>query len=310
MTQDINLTVTLKIYRHLNPEIPKNHIWVIGNFDGLHKGHQALINRAKQIAVESSRKVGILSFYPHPRQFFDPEKNVIHIMQRSEKIRSLDNMGINYYYIHPFNEYVANLSSQDFCDKIKSQLDPSDIIIGHDFHFGKARSGTPKLLQNFCQNHRINCHIVEPQINNDGTRYASQVIREFLSKGNISQVNAAMHYPYMISGRVIHGKKLARQLGFPTANILPRNLFLPKFGVYGCTITNMDNTLAIANIGVKPTLNEDHRPTLEVHIPNFNGDLYGKKLYICFKKFIRPEQKFSDLQALTDQIKQDIEALV
>ena len=231
-------------------------------------------------------------------------------MQRSEKISLLADMGISYYYIHPFNEYVAGLSAQDFCEKIKNQLDASDIIIGHDFHFGKGRSGTPELLQGFCKDHQMSCHIIEQQSNDKGIRYASQAIREFLTEGNITQVNACMSHPYMISGRVIHGKKLARQLGFPTANILPKNLYLPKFGVYGCTITNMENISAIANIGVKPTLNEEHRPTLEVHIPNFEGDLYGRKLYICFKKFIRPEQKFSGLEALTDQIKKDIQALV
>ena len=228
--------MSLKIFRHIDAQIPKNHIWIIGNFDGLHKGHDALISKAKNIAQNSHKKIGLLSFTPHPRQFFDPNCKPINIMQRSEKIRLLQKMGLHYFYLHPFNQDVASISAMNFCQKIKRQLDPSDLIIGYDFHFGHNRSGTPQMLNIFCQENNINCYIIPPQYNDHGVRYASSIIRQFLAQGDIQSVKDFINHPYVISGRVRHGKKLARQLGFPTANIHLKNLYLPKFGVYHCTI--------------------------------------------------------------------------
>lgn len=303
------MPVTLNLFRHYDAQIPKGHVWIIGNFDGLHKGHDILIQRAKDIAKSQGKKIGLLSFNPHPRQFFSSDHAVINIMQPFEKIKRLSEMQIDFYFMHPFNAQLANLSPEGFCQKIKRQLNPSHIIIGHDFHFGKQRAGTPDILYQFCQDNAIGCHVIKPQMNADGLRYSSEAIRKFLSEGDIKSVKSFMNHPYIISGRVRHGKKLARQLGFPTANIIPRNLYLPKFGVYGCYIANMQDIPAIANIGVKPTLNDEHKPILEVHIPEFKGDLYGQKLTVVFDRFIRPEQKFPNLEALKEQIAQDIDSL-
>ncbi len=301
--------MTLSLFRHFNSFIPHHHVWIIGNFDGIHKGHCSLIDTAMNIARLTNKKTGILSFYPHPRQFFNPSALPINMMQSAEKIHLLNTMQIDYYYLHPFNKTVADMSALDFCLKIKQQLNPSSLIIGHDFHFGKGRSGTPTLLENFCQQHHIECHIIPPHLSPKGIRYASETIREFLANGDIASVKSFLPHDYILSGRVIHGKKLARHLGFPTANILLKNVFLPKFGVYKCRILNMDNMLAIVNIGIKPTINHN-TPLMEVHIPNFNADLYGKKLRIAFDAFIRPEIKFASLDILKTQIQKDVMELL
>jgi riboflavin kinase / FMN adenylyltransferase len=302
--------VTLRLFRHFNSTIPQNHVWIIGNFDGLHKGHCHLIDTALNIAGSSNKKVGLLSFHPHPRQFFDSIHKSINIMQFSEKVRLLQEMQIDYYYLHPFNQKLANMAALDFCIKIKTQMNPSDIIVGHDFHFGKGRIGTPAMLAEFCQKNQINCIIIPPTVTASGERYSSESLRNFLTDGNIPAVTSFLLHDYILSGYVTHGKHLAQKLGFPTANIPLKNLFLPKFGVYRCRVVNMDNTLAIANIGIKPTLNNGNSvPVLEVHIPNFNGNLYGKKLRIAFDRFIRPEIKFASLDALKAQIEKDVRNL-
>jgi riboflavin kinase/FMN adenylyltransferase len=299
----------MHIFRHFNSTIPQNHVWVIGNFDGLHLGHCALIQKALMIARQKHKKVGILSFSPHPREFFNPTLPAVHLMQFSQKVLALQALGVDYYYLHPFNQQTANLSALEFCQKIKQQLSPSHIIVGYDFHFGKDRTGTPQFLENFCNTHHIECMVVPPVVDNMGGRYASEVLRKHLSEGNIQGVKSCLSHDYIISGRVIHGKQQARLLGFPTANIALGDIFLPKFGVYKCRIVNMDNRIAIANLGIKPTFNNNTSPLLEVHIPHFQGDLYGKKLRVAFDDFIRPEIKFASVQDLKHQIHVDMQQL-
>lgn len=301
--------MTLRLVRHFKSHISHNHVWIIGNFDGLHKGHCHLINTALDIARLSDKKVGLLSFYPHPRQFFDSAHKPINIMQFSEKVRLLQEMQIDYYYLHPFNRSVADMTALDFCTQLKQQLNPSYIVIGHDFHFGKGRTGTPETLAEFCHNNQMQCTIIPPTVTPDGERYSSEAIRKFLTAGNIPAVKSFLPHDYMISGHVQQGKQLARHLGFPTANIPLGHLFLPKFGVYHCRVLNMDNRPAIANIGIKPTLNHDNTPLLEIHIPHFSGDLYGKKLRIAFDSFIRPETQFASLDALKTQIEKDVKLI-
>jgi riboflavin kinase / FMN adenylyltransferase len=299
----------MQIFRYINSLIPKSHVWVIGNFDGLHKGHCALIEHAIDIATVKHKKVGIISFSPHPREYFNPNSPSIQIMQLSEKVHLLKNMNIDYYYLHPFNHITASMTAFEFCEKIQQQLLPSDIIVGYDFHFGKDRTGTPKTLTNFCVHHGIECTIIPPILNSDGVRYASQTIRKFLSEGNMSAVKSFLPHDYILSGRVQYGYQQASKLGFPTANIALKNIFLPKFGVYDCRIVNMDNRIAIANIGIKPTLYNNHSPLLEVHIPDFTGNLYGQKLRIAFNRFMRPEIKFSSFEELKNQIYTDMQSV-
>lgn len=301
--------MNLRLFRNINSNIPHGHIWIIGNFDGLHKGHFTLIQKAIGLSKEKQNKIGLLSFSPHPKMFFNPSDNPINIIQISEKLLLLNELNIDFCYLHPFNHQIADMSPLDFCHKIEQQLNPSNIVVGYDFHFGKKRAGTPETLAGFCQNHQINCHIIPPALSETGERYASQTIRKFLSEGNISAVRSFLPHDYIISGRVIHGHKKASTLGFPTANIRLENLFLPKFGVYKCRVLNMNNRLAIVNIGTKPTIYNNHIPLLEVHIPNFQGNLYGQKLRVAFDDFIRPEQKFSSLDALKEQIHKDIQGL-
>lgn len=299
--------MTLRLFRHFSDIIPHNQVWIIGNFDGLHKGHCHLIDTARSIAGLTNKKIGLLSFYPHPRQFFDSTHKSINMMQFSEKFKMLHDMQIDYYYLHPFNQTLADMTALDFCMKLKTQINPSDVIIGHDFHFGKGRSGTPIMLAEFCHNNQIHCTVIPPTVTESGERYSSESLRHFLSDGNIPAVTSFLPHDYILSGHVTHGRHLAQKLGFPTANIPLKNLFLPKFGVYQCRVLNMDNRLAIANIGIKPTLNNDNSvPILEVHIPNFNGNLYGKKLRIAFDRFIRAEIKFTSLDALKEQIQKDV----
>lgn len=228
----------------------------------------------------------------------------------SEKILRLRDLGLDYFYMHPFNQRTAYLSAEAFCQKILTQLAPKGLVAGHDFHFGKNREGTPQFLAHFCEKNNISCHLISERTSEDHIRYSSQALRGFLNDGDIKAVKSFLNHDYVISGRVQYGHQRARQLGFPTANIILKGIMPPRYGVYNCRILNMDHRIAIANIGVKPTLYDHHHPIMEIHIPHFNGNLYGKKLRISLEAFVRAEQKFSSIDHLKRQIQTDVETLL
>jgi riboflavin kinase/FMN adenylyltransferase len=278
----------------------------IGNFDGIHLGHQ----RICKTLYDNSRKLNqnniLITFDPNPKLFHEPQKNfyLTTLEEKIEKLRLLkiiDNL-----LIINFDNQFKDIEPEEFAEVIlKCKLKINQMIIGENFRFGKNQSGNPEVLKKYFQEDLLIVQLEKINTNSCSSTY----IKYFLHNGDIKSANKFLGYNYFIEDYVCQGNKLGKKLGFPTANIKNEKKVLPKFGVYSVIVTLPENEKAlpgIANIGVKPTFNNLNRPILEVHIPNFEGDLYDKKIKVEFIKFIREEKKFQNLDELVEQIKIDL----
>lgn len=298
----------LSLIRHHFKAEYKHAIWMIGNFDGVHRGHQALIELAHKSKELPHQKIGLLTFYPHPRKVFFPDTECFFIQSFSDKMKILHQFGVDYCYAYPFSKQLAGLSPSDFCHTIlKNTMQATHIIVGDNFRFGYQRAGDIDALKQF--GHSLGFKVSSvPLVKSDcDQRYSSGTLREAIKTGHIEQVKHFLGRPYSMSGYVLKGQQIGRTIGVPTANIRPLNILYPAFGVYFGLCHIKDNTYpALANIGKKPTLGQGHPPLIEIHIPHFSQDLYHQKISFTFEKFHRPEMKFSSLDALKTQIAQDI----
>ena len=281
----------------------------IGNFDGIHLGHQKIISSLVNEAKKHKKPSAILSFDPHPRQFFSRELDRYQILSNEEKQKIFSELGIEYFFCLKFDEHVSNLSPTEFINKIiVNKLKVEKLVVGYDFHFGKNRKGDTNLLLDHGKIHGFSVHIVKP-IYDKKTKdlYSSTAIRNGIRNGKIDIVNSLMGRPWTMKGKVIHGDKRARKMNFPTANILPHNEIYPLKGVYAvraCLDQELYN--GVANFGERPTV-EGKKLLLEVHLFDFNKDIYGNYLTVEFLTFIRGEKKFEKFELLVDQIKNDIQ---
>ena len=280
----------------------------IGNFDGLHIGHQSVINRLIEEAHKSKLQSSILSFTPHPKIFFSKSINLFNINTKNEKINILTDMGIDIYVDFEFNNELANLSANDFIQKIiLEKLNVKKIVIGSDFKFGKERKGNLKKLRELSITLGFELVVIDI-LNNKHTKekFSSSYIRDLITKGDFNIVSQMLGRNWSIVGKVIRGDQKARKINFPTANIKPEDKILPKKGVY-CVKASIDSKTykAVANFGYRPTVNGSVL-LLETHLFDFNDDIYGKELTVEFLAFIRAEQKFDNFEELTKQIQKDI----
>ncbi|OOB80363.1 MAG: riboflavin biosynthesis protein RibF [Epulopiscium sp. Nuni2H_MBin003] len=276
---------------------------VIGNFDGVHIGHQKLFEVAKQI--KERLQIIALSFYPHPSWILSNAPKEI-ITPTTTKITLMQNLGIDIFVDYPFNLDIANMSAQEFFDEILvKNLGAKKIVVGTDYHFGKKRQANVDDLQKLCDSNDIELHVVKKVLVDD-REVSSTSIREFLSKGNIEKVNELLGYNYIISGKVVKGRQIGRQIGFPTANVFAKEgVIYPPNGVYATKIkVYNEEFLAITNIGYNPTLKGEIK-TIETNIFEFNRDIYDEEVDIFFYKYIRSEKKFENIQKLTAQILSD-----
>ncbi len=287
----------------------KNLCLAIGNFDGFHKGHIAILNSLKKIAKEKKQSTAIMSFNPHPREFFEIKNESFNIYSKLDKIKFLENFNIDIYIEFTFDKNLSELSANEFIENILlNKLDINNVIVGKDFKFGKDRSGNFKILENYSKKNNFDVHLVESIMLSDlSNKFSSSIIRENIKNGEIEKVNFALGRSWHMTGEVIEGDKRARKINFPTANMLPGKHIIPKKGVY-CVevIINNEKYLGISNFGERPTVNGSNL-LLETHIFNFNQEIYGNKLTVRFLTFIRPEKKFINFDELTEQIKKDIE---
>jgi len=295
----------------------------LGNFDGLHRGHQRVIQPILHQQSTSPNHSTVVTFNPHPQEFFTGQPRAL-LTPLEEKVSQLRSLGVQQLVLLPFDRELAALTPQEFVWQILvQQLHVQSISVGQDFRFGRHRSGTAGDLQLIAAQYNIPVTIVPLEIctedTSDGThlRISSSAIRQNLESGNISQANHLLGRPYQLRGTVVEGKQLGRTIGFPTANLqLPTEKFLPRQGVYAVYIfiekptidtdnqTTASTLLGVMNIGNRPTVNGT-QPTIEVHLLDWSGDLYGKTLTVQLKHFLRPEQKFPDLDALKAQIQLD-----
>jgi len=279
----------------------------IGNFDGVHLGHQAILREVKNRAFNMNCLSAVMFFEPQPREFFDAQNAPLRISSLQDKLLQFKRANIDLAICLKFNQYLANLTAQDFIHKILvKKLKVKHVIIGNDFCFGKNRAGNFELLQMLGQKHSFSVSMCkEFKLNNK--RISSTNLRCELSASNLTAVKQMLGRSFSITGRVVHGNKLARTLNAPTANLNLLGKKLPFNGVF-VALVQIGNFCynAVANLGVRPTVTNDNVQYLEVHILNFNADLYGRKIKVLFLHKLRAEQKFSNLDELCCQIAIDI----
>jgi riboflavin kinase/FMN adenylyltransferase len=287
----------MKIYRHF----PKNHppcILTIGNYDGIHLGHQALINKLTLMSKNLNLESAVMTFEPHPREFFSLKDSPQRIISLREKLEFFDSKNIDRVYVIKFNKDFSLLSGEDFTDNLQNQINVKKILVGKDFRYGKNRdSGVEEIKQSGIE------VIALDEVKYLSQRVSSTIIRNALAVGDFKLTKELLGRCYFISGKVVHGKKIGRQLGFPTANIHIHHKQPPLSGVFA---VKLDNMFGVANLGTRPTVSGEKKIYLEVHILNFSDDLYGKHVRVNFLKKIRDEFHFPTIEALKSQIKLDI----
>jgi len=283
----------------------------IGNFDGVHRGHQALLKKLVATAKAQDLQSCVMTFEPHPIEYFAPEKAPSRILSLRDKLEALAKVGIDQVLVVHFNQHFANLSPEEFVKTILVQgLQVKSILIGDDFHYGAKRAGNFSSLQEAGKAEGFSVERMDTLMESN-ERISSSAIRTALEQGHLEKARQLLGRPYMLSGHVLHGQKLGRSLGFPTLNIsLANKLHRRKPAAQGIFIAQVhglsDNPLpAVASLGQRPTVDDSGRYLLEVHIFNFNQSVYGKLVQIELIEKIRDEEKYNDLEALQNAIWQD-----
>lgn len=281
----------------------------LGNFDGLHLGHQSVISAALGIARQSGKPVSVLTFEPNPRRVFRPDLPILRIVPFSEKARLLKNMSVRFMRVIHFTRSFGATTAEEFVDNILvGELKVSHVVTGDDFIFGHNRQGNVGFLQKQAAAKNFGYSIC-PQVTVGGERCSSTRIRGLLTNGQVEDVSTLMGRPYSITGIVRAGEKRGRQLGFPTANIRPGRLFVPVSGVYAVQVKLRGQLVkGVANLGIRPTFNEDSHLLLEVHMFDWDKEIYDEHIEVVFRKYIRPEKRFEGLEALKAQISEDCAA--
>ena len=280
----------------------------IGNFDGVHLGHQALLEQLQLAASERGLATAAIVFEPHPREFFTPQQAPARLTNLREKLERFAVLGLNRVHICRFDERLASTSATDFIDALYKQLSARHVLIGDDFRFGKARGGDFALMEKMGQQQGVAVKSMSSLLQ-DGIRISSTAVRLALSEGNLHLAQRYLGRPYSISGRVEHGEKVGRKLGFPTANIQFKHNRAPLQGIFVVRVRIEDGGWCegVASLGVRPTLEQNGKPVLEVHLFDFAQEIYGKHLHVDFLHKLRDEMKFSGLESLTKQISLDVE---
>lgn len=282
-------------------------IVVIGNFDGVHIGHQELIRRAKYYRETERLAITVLTFWPHPLSVLGREKGTLLLMPIEERLRMLKFFGVDETVVLEFNENLYNMDPEEFLQRVLiEKLRASIVIVGEDFRFGKGRKGDVKLMRDYLTKRGIYLEVVK-QVYYNGMPVSSTRIRRLLKEGKVEEVWYLLGRPYRVCGEVIHGAGRGRNLGFPTANIKPINEVIPQDGVYA-TFVDLGCALyrGLTNIGKNPTFGGNQR-FVETYILDFSGDLYGKIIAIYFVKRLRGEKKFDTIEDLKKAITKDVE---
>jgi riboflavin kinase/FMN adenylyltransferase len=293
----------MQIFRHF-PERPvAPTALAIGNFDGVHLGHQAILLRLAEVARAEQLACSLLTFEPHPREFFSPDHAPARLTSMREKLELFTECGVERSFVCSFDARFAAMSAEDFVEQVlRVSLDARVILVGEDFRFGAGRAGT---VQNFP---RAGIRVESlPNVLLNGVRVSSTAVRKSLSDGNLVLAKELLGRDYSISGHVVHGDKLGRELGYPTANVEIHHDKPPLTGIYAVKLRGLDEgeLPGVASLGVRPTMKHEGKPTLEVHLFDFDRDIYGQHVRVQFLSKIRDEEKFPDLDALRRQIMLD-----
>ncbi len=287
-----------------------SRVLAIGNFDGLHLGHRALLERLTATARQHGLPPAVMTFEPHPRELFTPEQAPARLTSLREKLALLESCGIEEIFLLHFSRKLAGLSAAEFIERVLVQgLAARHLIIGDDFRFGKGRAGDFAMLQAAGLQHGFGVEAMHT-IEIGGERISSSAVRDVLGAGDLEHAARLLGRPYSIAGRVVHGDKIGRKLGFPTANIQLKRKRVALTGVFAVTVSGLDkrHLPGAASLGVRPTLGAGLRPVLEVHLFDFDREIYGQHLTVHFLHKLRDEARYDSFEALTAQIARDVVA--
>jgi riboflavin kinase/FMN adenylyltransferase len=305
----------MKVFRGLpNAEARAPCALTIGNFDGVHRGHQTLLAHVREAASRLGVDAAVMTFEPHPREFFaqlsgDQSRVPTRIANLRDKLQSLANAGVDRVIVEHFNAHFAALSPQDFIEKVLVQgLHVKWLMVGEDFCFGAKRAGNLATLIEAGKHYGFQVEAL-PAVLNDGTRISSSAVRSALAHGDFDHAKQLLGHPYAISGHVIHGKKLGRSIGFPTLNLRVAHKRPALSGIFVVQVHGLaDQPLpAVASIGIRPTVDDSGRVLLETYVFDYSQQCYGKLIRVEFLKKLRDEEKYIDLPTLTDAIARDVE---
>jgi len=279
----------------------------IGNYDGLHLGHQAIIKRVIELARQGKGEAVVLTFEPHPVKFLHPELQIPLITPYRKKMMLLTQFGVDVTINLPFTEDIARMSAREFIqDIVQRRIAPRQVVVGFNFTFGKGRTGTSEELKKIGESLGFKVEIIPP-FYVDGEIVSSTRIRELIARGDIKEANRMLGSNFFMLGRVIHGHARGKGLGFPTANLEITQDLYPNDGVYAATVIVDERRYdGVVNIGTNPTFN-DGQLAVEVFLFDYQGDLYGKELQVALVDKIRDEQTFPSAELLVRQIEQDIQ---
>jgi riboflavin kinase/FMN adenylyltransferase len=299
----------MRVFRGHSRPVPAPVVLAIGNFDGVHLGHAALVKRLAQVAEAFDLAPMVLTFEPHPREFFAPDSAPARLTTLREKLELLGECGARQAMICPFNAAFAALSADEFIEQVLVRgCLVRHLIIGDDFRFGRGRAGDFGLLQDAGRRFGFAVEAMG-SVTADGERVSSSAVRRALLAGDMEHAARLLGRPYIIDGQVSHGQKLGRQIGFATANLRIKHNPLPMTGVFAVEVSGLgDKPLAgVANLGVRPTVGGT-KPLLEVHLFDFDRDIYGAHISVRFVHKLRDEQRFPNIDALKAQIAADAAA--
>lgn len=289
------------------PDALKGAAVAIGAFDGVHRGHQAVIAGARQAADRLGVPLAVVSFDPHPRRWFQPEAAPFRLMTPEQMARALNDLDVDRLYLLPFDGEMAAMTDDQFAlEVLGAGLGIKHAAVGFDFTFGKGRSGSPEALRAYGETAGFTVSVVERVDDADGLKLSSSAVREALKAGDMKRAAAILGRPFAIAGEVIHGDKRGRTIGVPTANVAMGDYMRPAYGVYATRTRLPDGRLidGVANLGVRPMYPTDD-PLLEVWLLDFSGDLYGQTVETELVAFVRGEMTFDGLDALKIQIDTD-----
>ena len=304
----------MRVFRGTPIQANDSTALTIGNFDGVHLGHQAMITRLNEAAAQLNLTSCVMIFEPHPREFFTPDQAPTRLTSLREKLELLAELNVERVQVCHFNFNFASISAEDFIVRVLNRgLSVRWILVGDDFRFGALRRGDCAMLKASSVQHGFKVAEMKSYSLGD-LRVSSTAIREALVKGNLDLAKYLLGRPYSISGRVVGGDKLGKKIGFPTANIQLRHNRPPVSGIFVVKVYGTDEISpqievhGVASLGVRPTIHEDGKPVLEVHLFDFEKEIYGYHLRVDFLQKLRDEEKYPDLEALARQIGYDVES--
>ncbi len=299
----------MKVYNSI-PNITAGAV-TIGSFDGVHLGHKHLINELKDLASKRNLEEFVLTFEPHPRLVIQHNSDFRLLTTIEEKIKKFEQLEVQNLIIIPFSENLSQLSAEDFIlDYILTPLNPKLIVLGYDHKFGKDRKGSQETFETIQNKGGFDFEIYKiEEFKNINFQISSTNTRNYIKEGKICDANEILGEPYSIQGSIIEGKKIGRTIGFPTANIEPLHLMklIPKKGVYATIITmGSEKYFSATNIGINPTISENHHLSIETYIFDFDQEIYGREITLQFHSFIRDEIKYLNLEELKSAIANDV----